>query len=58
MKHALLTNWRTSLIGLVFIAAGLYSGITAKQSWTESMMVIGAGTGFIFTKDAINPPQK
>src|ERR1039458_964880 len=52
MKTTLIDNWKTSLVGLALIGAGLYTGLTAKQNWTESGPVILAGTGLIFSKDA------
>ena len=44
-------NWKTTVLGLIMIAAGLYTGITAKASWTESMVIMTAGLGFVFSKD-------
>jgi hypothetical protein len=52
MKTIILNNWKTSLIGLTLIAAGLYTGLSAKQSWAESGPIIVAGIGLLFSKDA------
>ena len=57
MKTTLIDNWKTSLVGLALIGAGLYTGLTAKQNWTESGPVILAGTGLIFSKDAKKNPE-
>jgi len=57
MKTLILNNWKTSLIGIFLMAAGLYTGLTAKQSWTESGPIILAGAGLIFSKDAGKSPE-
>jgi len=57
MKTIFLNNWKTSLIGLLLIGAGLYTGVTAKQSWAETGPIILAGAGLIFSKDAGEAPQ-
>ena len=57
MKTIFLNNWKTSLIGLSLISAGLYTGLTAKQSWTDSGPIILAGVGLIFSKDAGKSPE-
>ena len=44
-------NWKTSFIGSALILAGIYTGITAKTSWTEASIIITMGTGFLFSKD-------
>ena len=44
-------NWKTTIIGLVLTVAGLYTGITAKASWTESLAIISIGIGFVVAKD-------
>ena len=54
----IVSNWRTSLVGLALVATGLYTGATAKQSWTESGTVIGLGLGMLFVKDAHNNTQQ
>jgi len=56
IKSLLIANWKTGCIGLVLISAGLYSGITAKQSWTECGPIIIAGIGLVFSKDAQRNP--
>ena len=57
MKTIILNNWKTSLIGILLMGAGLYTGLTAKQSWVESGPIILAGVGLIFSKDAGEAPQ-
>jgi hypothetical protein len=57
MRTIILNNWKTSLIGILLMAAGLYTGLTAKQSWIESGPIILSGAGLIFSKDADNAPE-
>lgn len=57
MKTIIMHNWKTSLIGILLIAAGLYTGLTAKQSWIESGPIVMAGAGLIFSKDAGETPE-
>ena len=57
MKTMIIENWKTSLLGLALIAAGLYTGITAKQNWFESGPIILSGVGLLFAKDAQNSPE-
>ena len=57
IKTLLFENWKTSMLGIVLICAGLYTGLMAKQSWMESGFVILAGTGLIFSKDAGKSPE-
>lgn len=44
-------NWKTNLVGIALIIAGLYTGIFQKATWTEASIIIGIGAGFFFTKD-------
>jgi general stress protein CsbA len=44
-------SWKTTLIGLALIGAGIYTGVTAKTSWTESAVIITMGAGFLVAKD-------
>ena len=44
-------SWKTNLIGLLLIIAGVYTGVTSKTTWTESSVIITMGVGFFFTKD-------
>jgi len=43
-------NWKTSLIGLVIIIAGIYVFITTKD-WTQSGIAVGVGIGLLMAKD-------
>lgn len=56
IKTLLFENWKTSLLGIVLICAGLFTGLTAKQSWMESGSIILAGAGLVFSKDAQKTP--
>ena len=53
----LLNNWKTSLLGIILIACGIYTGVLARQSWTESAPVILSGIGLLFSKDAKREPE-
>ncbi len=57
MKIIILNNWKTSIIGILLMGAGIYTGLTAKQSWAESGPIILAGVGLIFSKDAGKTPE-
>ena len=42
----------TTSIGIILVFGGIFTGVTAKASWTESIMAITTGIGFIYTADA------
>ena len=48
----MLKHWETSMLGIVLILAGVYTGVTAKTSWTESSIIITIGVGFLRSSDA------
>ncbi len=58
MKTMIIENWKTSLLGCILIAAGLYTGLTAKQNWIESGPIILSGIGLLFSKDAQKSPEE
>jgi hypothetical protein len=58
MKTILFENWKTSLLGLILVCAGTYSGFTNKQSWTESGPIILSGIGLICSRDAKKSPAE
>ena len=41
----------STVLGLVLIVTGIYTGVTARQSWTESSIVIGGGCVVMGLKD-------
>lgn len=43
-------NWKTTLVGLVLIGAGIYVFIQTKD-YTQSGLAIAAGIGLILAKD-------
>ena len=43
-------NWKTSLVGLAIIMAGIYVFISTKD-WTQSGIAVGVGIGLLFAKD-------
>ena len=57
IKTLLFENWKTSLLGIVLICAGLFTGLTARQSWMESGSIILAGVGLVFSRDAQKSPE-
>ena len=57
MKTILIDNWKTSLLGIILIGAGLYTGLSAKQSWVESGPIILSGVGLLFSKDAASSAE-
>ena len=44
-------NWKTTLVGIALIGGAIYTGVTGVASWTEVLVVVTAGIGFIFSKD-------
>jgi len=58
MKTMLINNWKTGIFGLLLIGAGMYTGLTSKQNWTESGPIIIAGIGLVFSKDAQKNPKE
>jgi hypothetical protein len=45
------SSWKTTVVGLALIIAGIYTGVTGVTSWVESNLVITIGIGLLFTKD-------
>lgn len=43
-------NWKTSLVGLAIIGAGIYVFVTTKD-WTQSGIAVGVGIGLLLAKD-------
>lgn len=46
-------GWRTSLIGLVMIGSGIATVFMGKATWTEAIIAITMGVGFLFSPDSI-----
>lgn len=44
----------SSVVGSVFIIAGLFTALTGKSTWTESIVIISLGISFLFKKDNTN----
>jgi len=46
-----LNSWITSILGVILIVAGIYTGIKGVTSWTESSVIIMIGIKGLFSKD-------
>ncbi len=44
-------SWKTSSIGWGLIIGGMFTGITAKATWTDASVTIGIGIGLLQAKD-------
>lgn len=44
-------DWKTSLIGTFLIGGAIYTGIMGISTWTESLLAITTGIGFILAED-------
>lgn len=44
-------SWKTSLIGWSLIVGGIFTGVTAKATWTDASVTIGVGIGLLQAKD-------
>lgn len=44
-------SWKTSFIGWSLIVGGIFTGVTAKGSWTDASVTIGIGIGLLQAKD-------
>ena len=51
LKLVLGKSWKTSMIGWSLIGGGIFTGITAKASWTDASVTIGIGIGLLQAKD-------
>jgi hypothetical protein len=45
-------SWKTSAIGWALIIGGIFTGVTAKATWTDASVTIGIGIGLLQAKDA------
>lgn len=44
-------SWKTNIVGAVLVVAGVASVFLNKSSWTEAIIVITTGVGFLLAKD-------
>lgn len=51
--HNIIKAYKSSVLGVIFIAAGIYTGVTAKASWGESTIIIAAGCALLKMNDNI-----
>jgi len=52
LLHKLLgKSWKTSAIGWGLIIGGIFTGVTAKATWTDASVTIGIGIGLLQAKD-------
>lgn len=45
-------SWKTSLLGIALIVAGIVTVFLGKSSWPESMFAVLAGAALVFSKDS------
>jgi len=43
-------NWKTTLVGITIIIAGIYVFVTTKD-WTQAGIAVTAGIGLLLAKD-------
>jgi len=47
-------SWKTTLLGIVLIASGIgYTFANASPDYILVSLLIGTGTGFVFTPDSV-----
>jgi hypothetical protein len=51
VKDRLLKSWKTTLIGLTLIVSAIVSVFTAGTTWSDSIVPITLGLGFVLSKD-------
>ena len=45
-------SWKTTLLGLALIVAGIVTVFLGKASWPEAMFAVLAGGALVFSKDS------
>ncbi len=45
-------SWKTSLLGIALVVAGIVTVFLGKASWPEAMFAVLAGAALVFSKDA------
>jgi uncharacterized membrane protein YidH (DUF202 family) len=45
-------SWKTSLLGLILVAAAVASVLMGKTNWVDAIVAMTAGFAFVFSKDS------
>ena len=45
-------SWKTSLLGLILVAAAVASVLMGKTNWGDAIVALTAGFAFVFSKDS------
>jgi hypothetical protein len=45
-------SWKTSLLGIALMVAGIVTVFLGKASWPEAMFAVLAGAALVFSKDS------
>jgi len=45
-------SWKTSLLGLILVAAAVASVLMGKTNWADAIVAMTAGFAFVFSKDS------
>lgn len=45
-------SWKTTLLGIALIVAGIVTVFLGKASWPEAMFAVLAGGALVFSKDS------
>ena len=45
-------SWKTSLLGIALMIAGIVTVFLGKATWPEAMFAVLAGGALVFSKDA------
>lgn len=45
-------SWKTSLLGITLMVAGIVTVFLGKASWPEAMFAVLAGGALVFSKDS------
>ena len=45
-------SWKTTLLGIALVVAGIVTVFLGKASWPEAMFAVLAGAALVFSKDS------
>lgn len=51
VKSRITESWRTTLVGVVLIAASVVSVFSSGAAWADAAVPLTLGLGFLFSKD-------
>jgi len=64
MKERIFTHWKTTIIGLILLAVGIFLLVTGKATLTEFCVLLPVVLGLMYIKDPSKikddeaPPEK